>query len=1053
MPEQSIDSVVIEISTESSAAAKNLDAVASALGRLNANSRLTRTINNLTKLTAAVRGMNGLESAANSITRISTAIQGLASVQKLSGLNSAVNTLSKLPAAIAGINPGVLQGLANAVQPLSTAFESLGSVEKLAGLNSAINTLGKLPQVAAALREMDLGAFAAQMQQLSNAMAPLASNMSQVASGFAALPKNAQRAMNAVQKFSTTATTAATRSGGLASALSGMFKNFSLAYVANKAWDILGSALGNFNDYVENVNLFRVSMGDLADEATAAAQKMEDVLGIDSSAAMRNMGVIQNLVTSFGLASDKAYVLSENLTQLGYDMSSFFNISIEDSFQKLQAAISGELEPIRRLGVDISEARLQQELWERGIDASVSSLSQADKAILRYIAIMEQTTNAQTDMARTLNSPANQIRIFQQQITLLSRSIGSLLIPMLNAILPPLIAVVQVIREAIQAIAGFFGIQIEFADVTSSAGSSLGGVSSGIEDVGNSAAAASEEVRELIGGFDELNVLPDPTSGSGGGGAGGGGSILGDLELPSYDMFDGLSEKISGEVEKIKSILKTILPIVAGIGAAFLAWKIGNAVLNGVGKLGTLLDVAKVSASKVAAFLSGTFSKALANVGGGVVAAFKLSPLVAFSAAAAIIVAQFTNLLLNSEKFRNGLVNAFELAKAGLTGLWDGIVEGIQPAISALSDLGQQILGLIPQEVKDSVSLFFQTMGEVVDKLDLNIGDLLTTIAGIALLLIPGGRVAGLAVLGFEAITVAVRALGLASDEEMEELKNGTKAVFEFIGKFVTGTISAVVVMITDTFGGLIDFLQGIFAGNWEQAFDGIYRATTSIITGIGTFIETVFGVDVLAILESARDAFWNWAISVKDWVVEKFRELPSAIGDIFSNLISSAFNWGRDMISKLAEGITSFDIGAAARGVADKIASFIHFSRPDAGPLRPYETWMPDMVKGLARSLEQKSYILQDAVSGLSADAAVSLTAMMDAGAGMSAGAARAAQQASGGSDDSAAILLTLTQMLQLMQEDDVTEVNVDGGQLLRVVKRQAAQEQMRTGRNPLMG
>lgn len=190
---------------------------------------------------------------------------------------------------------------------------------------------------------------------------------------------------------------------------------------------------------------------------------MENVLGIDSGEAMRNMAVFQNLTTSFGMASDKAYILSQNLTQLGYDMASFFNLSTEDSFQKLQAAISGELEPIRRLGVDISNARLQQELYNLGINKSINSLSQADKAQLRYIAIMKQTTNAQTDMGRTLNSPANQMRILKAQIDLLGRSLGAVLIPAINAILPPLIAFIQVVRMAISAIASLLGIRFSGA--------------------------------------------------------------------------------------------------------------------------------------------------------------------------------------------------------------------------------------------------------------------------------------------------------------------------------------------------------------------------------------------------------------------------------------------------------------------------------------------------------------------------------------------------------------------------------------------------------------
>lgn len=620
-----ISSLSINVEASTSNAAKELDQLASALSRLAANSKVTKTVNNLTKLQSALSGFGASTAAVQNLSKLSTALNGLSGVQKLSGLNSALNTLAKLPTVTAGLNPQAFTALANAVRPLSDALAGMGDIQKLAGLNSALNTLKKIPQVTEGLKNANLDEFAAQLQKVKTAVAPLASEMDKVSKGFSSLPAYIQKAIAANQKYASSTRSASASVGGLSGKVQSLAGSFSFIYLLNRAWDALGSSLANFNDYVENVNLFRVSMGDLADEATEATNKMQELLGVDASTAMRNMGVIQNLVTSFGLASDQAYILSKNMTQLGYDMASFFNLSIEDSFQKLQAAISGELEPIRRLGVDISEARLQQELWERGINASVSSLSQADKAVLRYIAIMEQTTNAQTDMARTLTSPANQIRVFQQQLTLLARSIGSLLIPMLNAILPPLIAFVQVIREAISAVAAFIGVEVTFADMGSSSGASLGGVSSGLDNVGSSAAGAAEEMRELIGGFDELNRLPDPSSASGGGGGGGigGGNILGDLELPSYDMFEGLqakandiAQRIKDAFQKVYDVLEPFIPLLKGIAAAIAAAFIAKKVYDFWKTISTLLSTSKLLPAVFDAIRAGALGFTTAFEGG-----------------------------------------------------------------------------------------------------------------------------------------------------------------------------------------------------------------------------------------------------------------------------------------------------------------------------------------------------------------------------------------------------------------------------------------------------
>ena len=102
----------------------------------------------------------------------------------------------------------------------------------------------------------------------------------------------------------------------------------------------------NINSYVEDINLFTVAMGSAAEEAENFTQKMQTVLGIDAGEAMRNMGIFNQLATSFGVSSDQAEILSKNFTQLGYDLSSFFNLPIEESFEKLQSGLAGEIEPL-----------------------------------------------------------------------------------------------------------------------------------------------------------------------------------------------------------------------------------------------------------------------------------------------------------------------------------------------------------------------------------------------------------------------------------------------------------------------------------------------------------------------------------------------------------------------------------------------------------------------------------------------------------------------------------------------------------------------------------
>lgn len=221
---------------------------------------------------------------------------------------------------------------------------------------------------------------------------------------------------------------------------------------------------------------------------------------------------------------------------------------------------------MRRLGVDLSEARLQQELFNMGIDASYSSLTQADKALLRYRAIIEQTTNAQGDMARTINQPANSLRVLQAQLQLASRAIGSLFIPALEAILPPAIAVVQVITEVINALAALVGFEMPEFTIPDSTG--YGEIASGLDSIGDAAEGAAKEMNYLIGGFDELNVM-DKNAGSAAGGSSVG-NILGGIELPEYDMFkDYVGNQVDQIVDKIREFVDSVGTLLSPLANLF----------------------------------------------------------------------------------------------------------------------------------------------------------------------------------------------------------------------------------------------------------------------------------------------------------------------------------------------------------------------------------------------------------------------------------------------------------------------------------------------------
>jgi len=420
--------------------------------------------------------------------------------------------------------------------------------------------------------------------------------------------------------------------GGLNSVMKTMTWN--TVYMGlRKVSSLIAKAITKSNAYQENLNLFTVAMGKYADQALKYGQTVSDILGIDISQWVRNQGVFMTLATGFGVVGDRAYIMSKNLTQLGYDISSFFNISVEDAMQKLQSGISGELEPLRRLGYDLSQARLEAVALSLGIDKSVSSMTQAEKAELRYYAIMTQVTTAQGDLARTLDAPANQLRILKAQFEMAAQAIGNIFIPALNAILPYAIAVVQVIREIANAIANLFGFKLTEVDYSGvgELASGAGDLATGLDD----AAGAAKKLKQYTAGFDELNVFaPANASGSGAGGGGGTGF---DFEMPEYDF---LGDAISTKVGEIKAMLEQSLAEITVMVSGFLLAVGAMLVLTGANiPLGLgLMAAGAVGLAATAALNWNSMSTELANTLAlitGVISGFMLAlgAIMAFSGA------------------------------------------------------------------------------------------------------------------------------------------------------------------------------------------------------------------------------------------------------------------------------------------------------------------------------------------------------------------------------------------------------------------------------------
>ena len=575
-----IQGLEFQIVNDSTQAVTGLQNLINTLNRLKTATNggatgLSKTAQGIRELSNSLKGLNSGD-ASQKITRLTNALTALSQVGNVKISSSIANQLTAINTALAGLkwtDGDKLTSLANGLRPLS----ELGK----ANMTTFINQLSKLPKVIEDLEAADIDKFTQQMTALAAAMKPFADEMQKVSNGFSAFPSKIQKLITSTEKYNASARKATSTTGKFTSGL----KALNVAAVAitfRKIGHFIAQAVTESNKYQEDLNLFTVALGQYADEAKEYAEYVSDIMGIDPAQWLRNQGIFNTLLTGFGDTAERAQLMSRNLTQLGYDLSSYANIPIEDAMQKLQSGISGELEPLRRLGYDLSQAKLQQTALNLGIKESVANMTQAEKAELRYYAIMTQVTTAQGDMARTLEAPANQLRILQAHLTQAARAIGNIFIPALNAILPYAIAVVQVIREIANALANLAGFKLTEVDYSgvNSAAVGAGSLADNLDD----AAGAAKKLKQYTAGFDELNVFAPNTGSGSGAGAGGAGGF--DFDLPTYDFLGDAVQTRIGEIKKmIEDTLAEITTIVSGfmlaVGAILVVT--GVNILLGVG--------------------------------------------------------------------------------------------------------------------------------------------------------------------------------------------------------------------------------------------------------------------------------------------------------------------------------------------------------------------------------------------------------------------------------------------------------------------------------------
>lgn len=870
-----IQGLEFQIVNDSTQAVAGLQNLINTLNRLKTATNggatsLSKTAQGIRELSNSLKGLNSGD-ASQKITRLANALTALSRVGNVKISSSIANQLTAINTALAGLkwtDGDKLTSLANGLRPLS----ELGK----ANMTTFINQLSKLPKVIEDLKTADIDKFTQQMKDLAAAMKPFADEMQKVSNGFSAFPSKIQKLITSTEKYNASVSKATSTTGKFTSGLKAL-NVAAVAVVFRKISNFIAQAITESNKYQEDLNLFTVALGQYAAEAQNYAEKVSEVLGIDPAQWLRNQGVFNTLLTGFGDTAERAQLMSRNLTQLGYDLSSFFNISIEDAMQKLQSGISGELEPLRRLGYDLSQARLEQTALNLGIKESVANMTQAEKAELRYYAVMTQVTTAQGDMARTLQAPANQLRILQAQITQASRAIGNIFIPALNAILPYAIAVVKAIREIANAIANLFGFTL--TDVDYSGVGKLASGTGAVADNLGSAAGSAKELKKYIAGFDELNVLPSNSNAGSGGGAGGAGGGGFDFDLPTYDF---LGDAVETRVDEIKDKLKPLLVIALAIGAAFAGWKIGKSVTAAIATLKAGFAAFASSGagqailSKLASCVAGVALQFNA-AGGGVKGFLSVLGMVAKVAAPAVailvvVIATLKVLIERWNDIKSAVANTFGKLKVG---------ERLQALNDKLNQLGEKL---------GYVDGFWNGLKSTIGSLMNFIGEVVITVVGSSLIGLFNGLVGVL-----DGVVTAM---------------TGVVEIFTGFAQFLKGVFTGDLELVKKSFATFGSGISKIFSGVIDGLVKGFTGWVSGVIEGVTNLGGTLIGTLIPNIVNGVATFFSNLCSDIAQFFTNAWNSicaLWSTVGNWFNTkVITPVDTFFSTLGTKIASSFTT---------------------------------------------------------------------------------------------------------------------------------------------------
>lgn len=824
-------------------------------------------------------------SAGSASANIERLAQSLEHLRDNASLTKVTNNLSKLGKALGELKVG--SSTVGTIKGLAGSLKSLQGVQDAKGLRSVVKVLKDLPQVVSALNPATLDAFSRSMRELAAGLAPLASQIEKISKGFNKLPAPIGKCVTAANRLTRATRDAADAEEEHGEALDSKSVNLaanisnlqSYIDVLNRVGQAIKAAVADAIEWDGIQFRFGRAFGEDAEETLDYVERVTEALGINQQQFMQYSSMFGSLLSGFGMQQKQVTAISVGLTELSYDIWAAYNDrykTLEDSFEAVRSAITGEIEPIRNAGIALTEASMQEYLDSIGMaTTSVEKLTEAQKSELRYAVMVNSAMNQGIigTYAKEMQTAEGAMRSLTQSLKTLTQAFGSLFIPILQKVVPYITAFVQLLTEAVHWIAGLFGIELFKIDWGSTT-AGVGGVSSGLEDMAGGAgkaedalggaADAAKKLKDYTMGFDELNVIEPPkeSSGGSGGGAGagsvggGGGGTLGlDLETlwdesvlaNATKQVEELKTKILDFWEEWKIQIAIIGGALAALGITKLLTNLGTALGLGEKFLGTIGTIAKFASTAIII----TLQYSLVN--------------------------EFLDSYMDGEGFKNYIYGIIAAAVGtlilysmwGPTGLVIGLGVTAVASIKAVIDNG----GINSTESAVTALTGLATAAG--------------TLYGAWKILTP--------LIANSKLVTTLKALGVAAKGPQtlfDVLKGGTAAssaltfMYPNLTKLVTGFVGAAKAVVA--------FIGGISLPVW-----GLIAAAIASVIAVVTFLKRnweevtaavkgFFEVNIVPKLESIKESWENIKSALKDalpeGVIQWFQNVGDKIKEFFEN-------------------------------------------------------------------------------------------------------------------------------------------------------------------------